>query len=67
MFVYIPQDENISLNLESETNALVQAGLENLAVSEALDFLGLEARMTGILRQELERLGKLGPGLLWEA
>ena len=65
--VDVSQDESIPLNLEREANLLIQAGFEDLAASEALDSLGLQARMSVILGEELERLGELGAGFLGQA
>ena len=66
MLVDVPKNENVLLNLEGETDLLVEAGFEDLTISQALDLLGLQARMAGILCKEFEGLGQFGPGFFGE-
>lgn len=52
------------MNLESEPEVLVEAGLKNLPARDAFDLLGLKAGVTVIFRQEPEGFGQLGAGFL---
>lgn len=59
--VYVAEDDEVALHLEGESDLLVEAGLEDLALGKTLDFLGVKARVARILCQEFQRFGELGP------
>ena len=62
--VNVPQDKHVAMDVESEPEVLVEAGLENLPARDTFDLLRLKAGVTVVLRQELKGLGQLGAGFL---
>jgi hypothetical protein len=48
----VAQDQQVTLEMEGESEMLIEPGLKNLPARNALDLLGMEAGVVGILGQE---------------
>jgi len=61
--VDVPENQQPTLKLEGEAKMQVEASFVDLAASDALHPLDLQARVVRILGQESQRLRKFGPRL----